>query len=144
MDISSPSFENHTPIPKKHTADGDDVSPKLIIANVPPEAKSLVLIVDDPDAPRRTFVHWVAWNIPAFSKELPEGVVPPMQGINSFGEAGWRGPSPPPGKAHRYFFKLYALDIALNIASDSRKEQIEAAMEGHILAKSELVGTYQR
>ncbi len=143
MDLATP-FENHAPIPAKYTADGQDVSPKIAIKGVPTEAKSLVLIVDDPDAPRGTFVHWVVWNIPPDTKELPEGFTLPTQGTNGFGVVGWRGPSPPAGKPHRYIFKLYALDIPLNLPKGSRKEQVEASMEGHIIAKAETMGTYQR
>lgn len=143
MQIESPAFEAHQTIPKKFTCEGEDVSPPLIIQDLPKGTKSLVLIVDDPDAPRGVFVHWLAWNIEP-SQQLPEGATPPSQGRNDFGELDYRGPCPPKGNPHRYFFKLYALDIKLNLQAGSNKRQLEDAIKGHILGQAELIGLYQR
>lgn len=143
-------FENHQPIPAKYTCDGEDVSPALQFMNVPKNAKSLAIIVDDPDAPRGTFDHWILWNLPPDIKRLSEGgremkqfSSHPKQGINGFQQNYYRGPCPPPGKPHRYFFKLYALDTLLELAEGASKKMLEDAMQGHILEKAELVGTYQ-
>lgn len=144
MYLDSPAFEHHQTIPKKYTCDGEDVSPPLSFQELPPGAKSLVLIVDDPDAPSGTFDHWIVWNLPADTAMLEEGARVPRQGKNHFGEQRYRGPCPPPGKPHRYFFKLYALDTLINLPAGSSKHSVEEAMEGHILGKAELVGTYQR
>jgi Raf kinase inhibitor-like YbhB/YbcL family protein len=154
MKLTSPSFENQKEIPKKYTCDGEDVSPALAWSNVPEGTKSLVLIVDDPDAPdpanpRMTWVHWVIYNIPATivslaegvkEKDLPKGT---LQGLNDWKKTGYGGPCPPIGK-HRYFHKLYALDIVLPDLKQPTKAALEKAMEGHILFKAELVGLYQR
>lgn len=144
MNIETVAFEQGKPIPQKFTCQGEDISPEFTLHDVPSNAKSLVLIMDDPDAPSGTFDHWVAWNIPADTKKLKEGVALSQQGKNSFGKLGYNGPCPPSGKAHRYFFKLYALDSLLTLPAGSSKKQVEKAMEGHIIGKSELVGTYQR
>lgn len=144
MNIETVAFEQGKPIPDKFTCQGEDVSPELILKNVPAKTKSLVLIVDDPDAPSGTFDHWIAWNIPADTKKIAEGVSLAEQGKNHFGNLGYNGPCPPPGKPHRYYFKLYALDTLLHLPSGSNKKQVENAMEGHVLGKSELMGTYQR
>lgn len=144
MKIESLAFKDKQPIPKKFTCEGDDVSPPLRFSDIPKGAKTLALLVDDPDAPRGTFDHWIAWNIPASTTALSEGASVPKQGQNHFGDLQYRGPCPPPGKPHRYFFKLYALDIALNLEEGVTKGEVESAMNGHILAQAELVGTYQR
>lgn len=144
MLIESPAFEAHQPIPKKFTCEGEDVSPPLVIQEIPKGAKSLVLIVDDPDAPRGVWVHWLAWNIDPSTGKFDEGSSVPMQGRNDFGELDYRGPCPPKGNPHRYFFKLYALDAKLNLPAGSDKKQLEDAMKVHILGHAELVGTYQR
>jgi Raf kinase inhibitor-like YbhB/YbcL family protein len=144
MKIATTAFEHEKPIPPKFTCQGVDVSPPLSFSNTPAGTKSFALIVDDPDAPRGTWVHWVAWNIPGDSKGLAEGGRVPNQGKNDFQENRYRGPCPPPGKPHRYFFKLYALDTTLSLPEDSSKGQLESAMEGHILAKAELIGTFKR
>lgn len=143
-------FENHQPIPAKYTCDGDDVSPALKFMNIPKNAKSLAIIVDDPDAPKGTFDHWIIWNLPPDLLQLTEGSremrgfsTHPKQGINGFKQNRYRGPCPPPGKPHRYFFKLYALDTLLELNEGSSKQALEKAMEGHILEKAELVGTYK-
>ncbi len=143
MHIESPAFEANQTIPKKFTCDGEDLSPPLNIQNIPQGAKSLVLIVEDPDAPRGIFVHWLAWNIDPSSTQLSEGTMPPSQGRNDFGELDYRGPCPPSGE-HRYFFKLYALDTKLDLPAGSNKQQLENAMKGHILGKAELMGLYHR
>lgn len=145
MDIHSTAFEHHQSIPKKYTCEGEDVSPPLTFQNIPAGTKSLALIMDDPDAPRGTFDHWIVWNLPPSTKGLSEKAnFTYPQGKNSYGEFRYRGPCPPPGKPHRYFFKLYALDSMLNLPEDSDKKALESAMEGHILGRAELVGTYKR
>ena len=149
--LTSKAFENGGNIPKKFTCDGPDLSPALSWNEPPPGTKSLALISDDPDAPVGTWVHWVAFDIPAGTRELVEGVVkaPDLpgggkQGRNDFGRIGYGGPCPPPGKPHRYYFKLYALDTQLNLKPGSTKADVERAMKGHILAQVELMGRYGR
>lgn len=144
-------FAPGEPIPALHTCDGEDVSPPLRWSDAPAEAKSLVLIVDDPDAPAGTFVHWVLYDLPASASALPEriarlDVVPGggSQGLNDFARVGYGGPCPPPGRPHRYVFKLYALDTRLGLAPRKRKPDVLQAMRGHVLAEAELVGRYQR
>ena len=150
MNLESSSFAQGQPIPQKYTCDGGDVSPQLRWSKAPQETKSFALIADDPDAPAGTWVHWVIYNIPASTSELPAGVpktaTAPMgvQGLNDFKKIGYGGPCPPPGKPHRYFFKIYALDTQLPVKSGATKTDIEAAMQGHMLANAELMGTYQR
>jgi Raf kinase inhibitor-like YbhB/YbcL family protein len=141
--IKSPAFEQGKLIPKKYTCDGQDVNPPLTIEGVPKEAKTLVLAVDDPDAPSGTWDHWIVWNIPASTGKIAENSVPGKEGRNSFGKQGYGGPCPP-GGTHRYFFKVYAIDTELNLGSGSRKKDAEKAMQGHILAKGELMGLYRR
>lgn len=143
--ITSSAFKNKEYIPSKYTCDGMDVSPPLMIDNVPPKARALALIVDDPDAPRGTWVHWVAWNINPGTREIKEQSIPTgaVQGMNDFGNRDYGGPCPPSG-THRYFFKLYALDTALTLGPDTTKPALEAAMKGHILDKAELIGLYER
>ncbi len=145
LTISSPAFKHNEHIPKKFTCDGSDVSPQLLIGNIPAGTKSLALIVDDPDAPRGTWVHWVVWNISPDTKEIREGAVPSgaLQGMNDFRQLDYGGPCPPSG-THRYFFKLYALDTLLSLGGGASKANLERAMEGHILARAELVGLYSR
>jgi len=154
MKLTSPGFENQGAIPKEFTCDGEDISPALAWSNVPEGTKSLALIVDDPDAPdpanpRMTWVHWVVYNIPATVSSLPEGVkekdLPKgtLHGLNDWKKTGYGGPCPPIGK-HRYFHKLYALDIVLPDLKQPTKAKLEKAMEGHVLSKAELVGVYQR
>ncbi|MBD3315401.1 MAG: YbhB/YbcL family Raf kinase inhibitor-like protein [Chitinivibrionales bacterium] len=140
MKLSSPAFENADLIPKKYTCNGDNVSPPLSIENIPQNTGSLTLIVDDPDAPGGTFVHWVLYNIPPASS-IAEGSVPGSQGINSFKKTGYGGPCPPSG-THRYFFKLYALDDELGLDQGCTKQEVIQAMDGHIIGSAELVGRY--
>lgn len=144
MQIESPVFEANHQIPRKYTCEGQDVSPPLVFNDIPSGTMSLALVMDDPDAPMGTFDHWIAWNLPADTKKLTEGAALPGQGKNHFKELRYRGPCPPKGSPHRYFFKLYALDTVINLPNGSNKSQLEDAMEGHILGKAELVGTYQR
>ena len=132
-------------IPEKHTCDGVNVNPPLEFIDVPSEAESLVLIVDDPDSPSRIWSHWVLCNIPPETKEISEGSVPKgsLEGINDFGKAGYGGPCPKKGN-HRYQFKLFALDTKLELPEEPTKPQVEEAMEGHIIDKTLLIGTYSR
>lgn len=151
MRLVSTAFQESSSIPRKHTGDGSDVSPPLEWSDAPEGAKTFALIVDDPDAPRGTWVHWVLFNIPADRTDLAEaqparGALPggARQGKNDFGKLGYGGPAPPPGKPHRYLFKLYALDTTLNLPEGATKKQAEDAMKGHILAETQLIGTYGR
>lgn len=151
MKITSSVFDYGHNIPVKYTGDGVDVSPPLSWVGVPEEAKSIVIIADDPDAPMGTWVHWVIFNIPAEMDGLDEGVKPYvkpddeiLQGKNDFGKIGYGGPMPPKGLEHRYFFKIYALDSMLSLESGVTKQEVINAMQGHILAEGELMGTYQR
>jgi Raf kinase inhibitor-like YbhB/YbcL family protein len=142
--ISSPAFENNGMIPSEYTCDGSDTSPPLIISGVPKEAKSLAIIMDDPDAPMGTFTHWVVWNIPPQKTQFAQGEkISFPQGKTSFGGKSYGGPCPP-GGTHRYFFKLYALDFVLNLKEGSSKADLERAMSGHILAEASLMGKYSR
>jgi Raf kinase inhibitor-like YbhB/YbcL family protein len=148
--IESKAFGNMQPIPSQYTCDGADVSPPLAWSNVPAAAQSLVLISDDPDAPAGTWVHWVVYDLPAATDSLPENIPKAdtlsgggKQGKTDFGRTGWGGPCPPAG-THRYFFKLYALDIMLNLSAGKTRAEIEKAMQGHVLAQGELIGTYKR
>ena len=144
MEISSPEFEHHQSIPKKYTCQGDDVNPPLKIADIPPGAKCLVLIVDDPDAPMGPWDHWIIWNIQPV-EQISENSVPmgAVEGKNSWGKNQYGGPCPPSG-THRYFFKLYALDSLLELPSDSGKADVEKAMEGHVIGESQLIGVYEK
>jgi len=152
--LTSDAFENGKEIPAVYTCEGKDVSPGLTWSGAPSAARSLALIVDDPDAPdpaapRMVWVHWVLYNIPPSAKGLPQAVTPESlpagtsQGRNDWGRTGYGGPCPPTGR-HRYFFKLYALDSLLSNLDRPTKAQLEAAMQGHIVAQATLMGTYQR
>jgi Raf kinase inhibitor-like YbhB/YbcL family protein len=142
LKIKSPAFEHNGLIPRKYTCDGEDVNPPLVIEDIPGGAQSLALIVDDPDASMGTWNHWVVWNIPPM-KEIKENTVPGIEGMNDFRKHSYGGPCPP-GGTHRYFFKVYALDTKLNLGANSRKKDLEKAMQGHILAMGELMGRYSR
>lgn len=154
LTLSSPSFRNNQPMPAKHSCEGEDASPALKWEGAPAGTKNFALIADDPDAPGGSWVHWVMYGIPASTAELPEKVAKTdtvatpagaKQGVNDFGKPGYGGPCPPRGHGvHHYHFRLYALDTELNIAPRVTRRQLEAAMKGHILAQTELVGTYQR
>lgn len=144
MILTSPGFRDGEKIPQEHTCDGNDSSPHLVIRDVPGGTKSLVILMDDPDAPMGTFDHWVVWNIPPTTREIPKGTEPEgVQGITSFGKEGYGGPCPPSG-SHRYFFKLYALDSKLDISEGSTKRDVEQSMEGHVVDEAQLMGTYER
>ena len=154
LTLSSPAFGANAPIPSKYTCEGEDISPPLEWSGVPNGAKSLVLIVDDPDAPdpdnpKTTWVHWVLYNMPVTSSGLPEGVTAQdlaggtRQGRNDWKRLGYGGPCPPIGR-HRYFHKLYALDIELPDLGDAPKAVVEQAMNGHVMANAQLIGTYQK
>ena len=151
MQLKSNAFGNGQPIPAKYTGQGKDISPPLEWSEVPSETKSFAIIADDPDAPVGTWVHWVIYNIPSDVTKLDENVPAKetlpngaKQGINDFGKFGYGGPMPPPGKPHRYYFKLYALDTVLNLKPRATKQDLLKSMQGHILAQVELIGTYQR
>ena len=144
MTISSSAFSDGQSIPAKYTCDGSDTSPAMAFASIPAGAKSLALVVDDPDAPGGTFDHWIVWNIPPNTTTVAEGQSPKgIAGRNGFGNSGYGGPCPPSGE-HRYFFKLYALDTTLNLQPSSRKADLEKAMKGHILAEAQMMGRYRR
>jgi len=142
LSVSSPAFENNKLIPAKYTCDGDDVNPPLTIEGTPAETKSLVLIVDDPDAPSGTWDHWVVWNIPPTNR-IEENTVPGTEGLNTYRKHSYGGPCPPWG-THRYFFKVYALDTLLDLSPNSSKKDVEKAVQGHVLARGELIGLYRR
>ena len=141
--ISSPAFATSESIPAKHAYRGQNISPELRIGNVPANARSLVLIIDDPDSPSGLWTHWLVWNLPAQTTSLPEGELPPnaVEGKNSFGHVHYDGPAPHSG-THRYFFHLYALDIALSLSPGSDREALLAAMEGHVVGTGETFGVY--
>ena len=143
MKISSPAFAQEEAIPTQFSCDGDNVSPELVWTGVPESTASLVLIVDDPDAPVGVWDHWILFNIAPETAGIPQGGTAGTDGSNSWDRTGYGGPCPP-GGTHRYFFKLYALDTTLDLPEGSYKGAIEEAMEGHILAYAELMGTYTR
>jgi hypothetical protein len=143
MKLASSAFQEGMPIPSKYSCDGENISPPLLIKDVPKNAKSLALIMEDPDAPLRTFVHWIAWNIPAEKREISEGEQLSWQGKNDFGNQSYGGPCPPSGM-HRYFFRLYALDAELELRAGATKKELQAAMKGHVIAETALMGTYKR
>jgi Raf kinase inhibitor-like YbhB/YbcL family protein len=140
--ITSTAFENEKMIPGKYTCDGKNINPPLDITNIPAEAKSLVLVVDDPDAPIGTWVHWIVWNIP-ITKQLKENDVAGIEGLNDFQQNNYGGPCPPSG-THRYFFKVYALDALLDLPVNTRKPALEKTMNQHIIAFGKLIGLYSR
>lgn len=145
ISVESHAFGQGAAIPLNYTCIGEDVSPPLIISELPIGTKSLAIIFDDPDAPMGTFVHWIAWNIDPSDSILDEGAhVAMKQGMNDFGRQGYRGPCPPAGKIHHYFFKIYALDTMLDLPDGSTKKELEASMSGHILGQGELMGVFQR
>lgn len=151
LEIESAAFGEGDTIPIRYTCDGSDLSPPLIWSGAPNTAKSYVLTCDDPDAPGGNWDHWVLFNLPIDTTELHEGLfnretLPngAIQGLNSWGQTGYRGPCPPKGAIHRYFFKLYALDTTLSLTSKATKADVQAAMHGHILAESHLMGRYER
>jgi Raf kinase inhibitor-like YbhB/YbcL family protein len=150
IEITSSAFTDGGMIPERHTCDGEDVSPPFAFTGIPDGTKSLALICDDPDAPMGAWVHWVLFNIPPGTKELPANIAPqktfphgPKHGTNDFGKYGYGGPCPP-GGVHRYYFKLYALDTTLDLGSGITKAELVEAMQGHILAEGQLMGRYER
>ncbi len=149
--LHSKSFAEGGEIPRKYSCDGEDISPELNWSDPPAGTQSLALIADDPDAPAGTWVHWVAYDIPPQTRQLPEGAGKGtglsgggQQGRNDFRKPGYGGPCPPPGKPHRYFFKMYALDTKLNLKPGASKTELEQAMKGHILAQAQTMGTFKR
>jgi Raf kinase inhibitor-like YbhB/YbcL family protein len=145
MELTSPAFESGTPIPKRFTCEGANVSPPLAWTAVPEGTRSFALVVDDPDAPGKTWLHWTAWDIPGDARRLAEGEAPRAQGTNDFRKTEYGGPCPPRGHgAHRYFFRLYALDRPLTLPSGATRHELEKAMEGHVLGKAELMGKFWR
>jgi len=153
LSLSSTAFQDGTAIPLKYTCDGADVSPPLAWNGAPPRAAAFALIADDPDAPAGTWVHWVLYNVPGTATQLPENVAKAdalpdlggaLQGRNDFRRAGYGGPCPPPGPAHHYLFKLYALDALLKLKPGAQKKDLEAAMQAHVLGTAQLMGTYAR
>ena len=148
--LTATPFQNGGEIPKKFTCDGSDVSPELVWTDPPAGTHNFAVIVDDPDAPAGTWVHWVLYDLPANALRLAEGIAKKdrlqngaCQGRNDFGKLGYNGPCPPRGSEHRYFFKLYALDAKTNLKPGASKRDLEHAMKGHILAQSEFVGKFQ-
>ena len=151
LELKTAAFRDGGAIPKKFTCDGSDASPRLEWNTPPARTRSFALIVDDPDAPSGTWVHWVVFNLPTEARALPEAVPRGekvqgggSQGRNDFPQLGYGGPCPPSGKPHRYFFKLYALDSQLNLMPGATKSDVEKAMQGHVLAKAQLIGRYYR
>jgi hypothetical protein len=149
LEITSPAFAAGAMIPHPFTCEGANHSPPLAWGTAPHGTRAFALIVDDPDAPGGTWVHWIAWDIPGDSTGLHEHVKPtdrpPTQGINSFGKPGYGGPCPPPGHgAHRYYFRLYALDQPLGLGPTATRAELDAAMRAHVLARAELMGKYRR
>jgi Raf kinase inhibitor-like YbhB/YbcL family protein len=150
LSLASSAFENGAAIPERFTCSGSNRSPALEWKGIPSSTLSFALIVDDPDAPMGTFVHWVIYNISPATKQLPEGVAASAavsngeQGLNGRNEIGYTGPCPPPGKPHHYQFRLYALDQKLELGPGATPQQLTAAMKGHVLASAELVGIFER
>jgi len=151
LELKTTAFAPGGVIPNQYTCSGADISPALSWDQAPPRTQSFVLIVDDPDAPARTWVHWVVYNLPATARQLPERVPRGdtvagggKQGVNDFPRDGYGGPCPPPGGPHRYFFRLYALDTVLSLRAPVHRRDVDSAMKGHILAQAELMGTFGR
>jgi len=149
--LRSPAFDDGDPIPEKYTCDGADISPSLSWEGVPTNTESIAVIMEDPDAPAGNWVHWVIYNLPDNMTTLSENVPKEqmlfddaLQGVNSFIKDGYSGPCPPPGVAHRYIFRVYALDTDLSLETGATKREVVDAMRGHILAEGELTGKYQR
>jgi Raf kinase inhibitor-like YbhB/YbcL family protein len=145
MKLTSPAFEQNQPIPTRYTCDGVNHHPALAFSQVPEDAQSLAIVVEDPDAPTKVFTHWLIYNIPPSTQQISEQEVPPgiTDGVNDFGTRGYRGPCPPSG-THHYVFKLFALDTRLALPEGTTKAEVLAKMQGHVLATAELVGTYTK
>jgi Raf kinase inhibitor-like YbhB/YbcL family protein len=145
LEITSGAFDHGGSIPPRHSCEGENVSPPLSWAGVPDGTRSLALIVDDPDAPVGTFTHWLAWGIDPAAGGLADGEAAPREGRNGFGTVGYGGPCPPPGHGrHRYFFRLQALDVELDLEAGADREELERALGGHVLESAELIGRYAR
>jgi Raf kinase inhibitor-like YbhB/YbcL family protein len=144
VELTSGAFRDGEPIPRRHSCDGNDLSPPLAWTDVPGEAESLALLVDDPDAPGGSFTHWIAWGLDAAGGGLGEGEAGPAEGRNDFGKAGYGGPCPPPGRPHRYLFRLYALSADPGLEPGANRRAFEQALAGSTLATAELIGTYGR
>ena len=151
LELTTTAFQPGGAIPTQFTCSGENISPALAWNQPPPRTQSIVLIVDDPDAPAGTWVHWVVFNLPASARRLPERIPTGdsvagggTQALNDFHQNGYGGPCPPPGKPHRYFFRLYALDTVLNPRTPVHRKDVDAAMKGHVLAQGELMGMFRR
>ena len=143
--LSSTAFAHGDAIPRRHTCEGEDLSPPLAWSGTPEGTRSLALVMDDPDAPGRTFLHWLAWGLDPASGGLEEGEAAPVEGTNDFGSTGYRGPCPPPGHGpHRYFFRLHALDASVDVPASADRDELESALQDHLLGSAELMGTYER
>lgn len=149
--LSTTSFQAGGTIPNKYTCDGADMSPTLSWSGAPAETRSFALIVDDPDAPGGTWNHWLIWNLPPTQQQLAEGISKDprlpngiRQGLNDFHKPGYNGPCPPPGKPHRYFFKLFALDSELQLQPGATRKELDSALRSHIVTQTELMGRYGR
>lgn len=150
LSLTSDAFQPHQPIPTRYTKEGENLSPALSWHGAPPHTASFAVLVEDPDAPRRAFTHWVCFNIPAQARGLPTGVPQQgtpgegmMQGRNDFGDLGYDGAQPPPGPPHHYHFVVYALDTSLPLRAGASKQEVHKAMQGHVLAQADLIGLYQ-
>jgi len=151
LNVTSSAFASGAEIPKTYTCKGTDISPALAWSGAPAHAASFAVIMDDPDAPAGTWVHWVMWNVAQSSHSLPQDVPKrdqlsdgARQGRNSFGKVGYNGPCPPAGQTHRYFFRVYALDAKLDLAAGANSSQLESAMQDHVLAQGEYMGTFHK
>ncbi len=151
MTVTSSSFASGAMIPEQYSCKGADISPALTWSGAPAKTKSFAIIMDDPDAPAGTWVHWVMWNVPASNHSLAESVVKneqlddgSQQGRNSFGKIGYNGPCPPMGQTHRYFFRVYALDVKLTLAPGNDRAALDEAMKGHVLVEGEYMGTFHK
>ncbi len=145
LSLTSESFQHSDRIPERHALEGENLSPPLSWSGLPDQTQSIAVICEDPDAPSGTFVHWVGWGIDPEAGRLGEGESAPREGRNDFGKTGYDGPSPPPGHGkHRYYFRVYALDTEPGLEPGASKEELEAAIKGHVLAAGELMGTYER
>ncbi|HWF43135.1 MAG TPA: YbhB/YbcL family Raf kinase inhibitor-like protein [Candidatus Kapabacteria bacterium] len=151
ISVTSTAFQNESNIPRRFSCQGDNISPAISWSDVPNGTKSFALVLEDPDAPSGTFIHWVIWNIPASEKGLAENIPQQdslpngaRQGTNGGNKIGYSGPCPPAGNAHRYYFRLYALDTNLDLPGNTTRDKLMSAIEGHILGEGELMGRYQR
>jgi Raf kinase inhibitor-like YbhB/YbcL family protein len=151
VQLNTPAFKPGSDIPDEFTCDGSNISPALSWSAPPEGTQSFALVVEDPDAPGRTWIHWVLYDLRPTERGLPEGVEPKgtlpsgaRQGRNDFGKIGYGGPCPPPGPSHRYYFRLYALDTRLELSAGATRAQIERSIRGHVLARAELMGRYRR